>query len=122
MSHNYGKKIGADFKNKSKKTVERAEVREFIYRNVLKNEISDLSKRSINFVLQRFHLCENDRIKIKKIIEVILKRDNSNLPPLLYQKHDFKNYMNHYAVPQFGRVQTLEYNVNNSRMELMPYK
>lgn len=86
MSHNRGKTIGHDFFNADANPIciKRQEIRAFVFDCVHNtNIIRNLSKKSINIVMHKFKLKEKDRNKIKKIINVIIHRDNRRLPPIL---------------------------------------
>lgn len=109
MTHNQGKRIGGDFLNKIKKIVPRLEIREFIYQNVLKKNIINLSKRDVNIVMLRFKLHDKDRNKIKKMIDVILHRNNDNLPPIKYRKNQFDNYQELHSLTRNKNLLAIEW-------------
>lgn len=103
MAHNYGKRIGGDFKSKYEKIIPRLAIREFIYNNVMNKKITNLSNQSINKVLHRFNLSNADKNKVKKMIEIILHRDNRNLQPIQFEKTNWnldqwKNNINSPAI------------------------
>ena len=85
MKANKGLKIGKDFKTRDiiPVTVSRAKIRAFIYECIINHGvITNIDKNSVNVVMDRFNLMTKDRIKIKGMINIILNRDNKNLPPI----------------------------------------
>lgn len=63
--------------------IRRTTIRAYIYDCVyLDGIINDVSKRSVNMVMNYFKLAENDRNKIKNMIKHIIKRNNDNMPSI----------------------------------------
>lgn len=88
MAKNKGQKIGCDFFSKNNSTVSRLKIRAFIYNHVLNQRISNQNKSAIRFVMDNFNLRDIDFIKVKKMIEIILHRDNKHLPPIIFEEED----------------------------------
>lgn len=123
MAHNRGKSIGGDFCGKFKNIIPRTAIREFIYINVINGRITDLSKRSIRFVMIKFNMCANDKNKVKKMINVILHRNNQILPPIKFIND---NYNTTTEEKMDERQQKLPIKCENHStyhsMQLMPYR
>lgn len=113
MTHNRGLKIAGDFKQTNDKIIPRQKIRAFIYYCIaVQGIIENTSKNCINIVMDRYNLKIEARNKVKKMIEVILKRDNDNLPPIIYQNPiEFKrksqtslklmiDYRRHHAITE----------------------
>lgn len=98
--------VGGDFLSSDHppKIIPRAAIRAFIYECIVINsKICNIKNKKVKMVMDHFHMQEKDWNKVKKMILIILNRDNKILPPITYEPQnsddDDKRRNNYHIEP-----------------------